>query len=866
MNSRRVSLVLVAVLVMAMSTSVLASSNPFSDVPAHHWAYDSVTKLAAVGLVEGYPDGTFGGTRTMTRYEAAMVFARALARLEALVESQVIENTAGVEERVAADVLAELDATIDELIELIEAEFAKLEVAVEDTVREEVAVQLQTVGAELLMTEEAQAVLAELVGDLMKEYLDEAKELATETLVETGVIERVVVDDVDEEVVRAIAEEVLEASLWAVNEQIAADADYVEMVVTKINDRLGRLTTKVDQIASSYVSQDQLAGELEAIENRLWDIEEEIDANADYVEMFASKTKDHLGRLTRSVDKLAADMGAVNGLIAALQGDAIGLQEALAAEVTDLSLTFNKIRNEFSAELSLLGLRVSKLERLYQDVDSRLGAVEGTVADLDAKVEGAAADIADLEAQVAEATRVKLSGFVKFGAEKTRVWTTADEEQEDIPEAVGLLGTYGPADLSQSVTFGSTLVARINDGTKASVILEGKADLPTPMETLDKYILEVVSDSPVNLFAAGTVSGYVGSRFDGNALAVKPAKGLVADIALGGWKLHALTGVRTDDGMLALGANYVVGPAFGFKLTGAALTDANLRYDKESAVAAAIFGELLGIDYDLKVALDRYAAAGGDDEEEEANILDDMLFDVNVGTELGALEVDARWTKAGAAFGTGKITSRGFINGDAATRLRLDAGAKVFGVNLNAGTYNEQDGEGENLINAVMFNADTEFKVFLPIKLSGAYGWKMGDGEENDVHTQVKVGTEIGLFGINVDGSFTYVNNYLTGDWRNPSKWTNKDISFINAGLGYAKDVSGGAQFDLGYGFELAIPRAETAEEFGNQMTHAVSAGYSFGPGMKLNLSAKRISIADLDENTPNDNVDELKAGLEFKF
>ena len=135
MNLKRMSLVLVAVLIMTMSTSVLASSNPFSDVPAHHWAYDSVTKLAAVGLVEGYPDGTFGGTRTMTRYEAAMVFARALARLEALVESQVIENTAGVEERVAADVLAELDATIDELIELIEAEFAKLEVAVEDTVR-----------------------------------------------------------------------------------------------------------------------------------------------------------------------------------------------------------------------------------------------------------------------------------------------------------------------------------------------------------------------------------------------------------------------------------------------------------------------------------------------------------------------------------------------------------------------------------------------------------------------------------------------------------------------------------------------------------------------------------------------------------
>ena len=91
MNSKKVSAVLAVILVLALSASVFAA-NPFSDVPAHHWAYDSITKLAAVGLVEGYPDGTFGGTRTMTRYEAAMVFARALARLEALVESQVVSH------------------------------------------------------------------------------------------------------------------------------------------------------------------------------------------------------------------------------------------------------------------------------------------------------------------------------------------------------------------------------------------------------------------------------------------------------------------------------------------------------------------------------------------------------------------------------------------------------------------------------------------------------------------------------------------------------------------------------------------------------------------------------------------------------
>ncbi len=71
------------VLAMAMALGVTASAyaaNPFSDVPAGHWAYDSVAKLAAAGVVDGYPDGTFGGDRLMTRYEMAQIVARAMAK------------------------------------------------------------------------------------------------------------------------------------------------------------------------------------------------------------------------------------------------------------------------------------------------------------------------------------------------------------------------------------------------------------------------------------------------------------------------------------------------------------------------------------------------------------------------------------------------------------------------------------------------------------------------------------------------------------------------------------------------------------------------------------------------------------------
>ncbi len=71
------------VLAMAMALGVTASAyaaNPFSDVPAGHWAYDSVAKLAAAGVVDGYADGAFDRDKLMTRYEMAQIVAKAMAK------------------------------------------------------------------------------------------------------------------------------------------------------------------------------------------------------------------------------------------------------------------------------------------------------------------------------------------------------------------------------------------------------------------------------------------------------------------------------------------------------------------------------------------------------------------------------------------------------------------------------------------------------------------------------------------------------------------------------------------------------------------------------------------------------------------
>ncbi len=93
------------VAVMSMGRAVFAT--PFSDVPANHWAYQYIQSLAADGVIDGYPDGKFKGDRPMTRYEMAVVVARAVAKLQ--------ENQSGVSKQDLDKLQKLIDALKDEL-------------------------------------------------------------------------------------------------------------------------------------------------------------------------------------------------------------------------------------------------------------------------------------------------------------------------------------------------------------------------------------------------------------------------------------------------------------------------------------------------------------------------------------------------------------------------------------------------------------------------------------------------------------------------------------------------------------------------------------------------------------------------------
>jgi len=115
--------VLVAFLLLAFAGMV--SAKGFDDVPKTHWAYDAVEYLASKGLVEGFPDGTYQGNKTMTRYELAMLVARAYAKMEDMMTKG---DKPGIDtESVMNDLMNEFRPELDKIRELAEANKMKID-------------------------------------------------------------------------------------------------------------------------------------------------------------------------------------------------------------------------------------------------------------------------------------------------------------------------------------------------------------------------------------------------------------------------------------------------------------------------------------------------------------------------------------------------------------------------------------------------------------------------------------------------------------------------------------------------------------------------------------------------------------------
>ncbi|MFH1429265.1 MAG: S-layer homology domain-containing protein [Candidatus Margulisiibacteriota bacterium] len=102
--------------------SAYAEDVVFSDISANHWAKQYVYKIVELGVTKGYPDGTFRGNKTVTRYEAAVFLANLATALESKINDISVSSASGGQSAVSSRLLNELKAELNAL----EAEVAVL--------------------------------------------------------------------------------------------------------------------------------------------------------------------------------------------------------------------------------------------------------------------------------------------------------------------------------------------------------------------------------------------------------------------------------------------------------------------------------------------------------------------------------------------------------------------------------------------------------------------------------------------------------------------------------------------------------------------------------------------------------------------
>ena len=89
--------VLVAFILTTLLAQPILSDESFKDVPKDHWAADSVQMIAADGVMKGYPDATFKGDKSVTRYELAVALGNMIEFIEQSLEKEVKSQKLKVE-------------------------------------------------------------------------------------------------------------------------------------------------------------------------------------------------------------------------------------------------------------------------------------------------------------------------------------------------------------------------------------------------------------------------------------------------------------------------------------------------------------------------------------------------------------------------------------------------------------------------------------------------------------------------------------------------------------------------------------------------------------------------------------------------
>lgn len=536
-------------MVWGMVAPAMANSNPFYDVPADHWAYDSVSRLAEAGLIEGYPDGSFGGSRLFTRYEMAMVFARMLARFEAHIDAKIEEGIHFRTEDLALQVNEAMEAALEALAAAIQAQSAAAEAkTVADAALERAGQVVREVLVEqggVLVSDPAFEPIAELAAEVAASIAadvaagvaaDVAASVAAEAAAEVAA--RIAAEVASQYLADATAE--MDSMLSAIHQAVAESQEVVQAALQAVEDakaQIGALPTgvKEDSAAKEIAAQALRGSELARVVARnasetakeAKELAEEArriaETRSEEASILARMARLEAGRAQRAVQQ-AINL-AENAMAAAETGAAEALR--VAQEALEVASAADAEINELFTLLEELGVDIAELqdrpaftltdeaEAAIQEIAAQLYAQR--LAALEAQADQIAAEIVALAGRAISADEAADIARRVVAVELGRVQGDIDAIEDALRATQGDVTAIERLLEEKANALGAEIDALAKEFREELALLGVRvADLEARVEGIDKDVRDIraeldrVSVSGVNIttLERGRAPGY----------------------------------------------------------------------------------------------------------------------------------------------------------------------------------------------------------------------------------------------------------------------------------------------------------------------------------------------------------------------
>ncbi len=343
----------------------ILSFGVIKDVPKSHWAYDAVVSLVKLGIISGYPDKTFRGSETVTRYQLAVSLYRTIIYLKRYI-SNSIPKTSILEKKVS-----EMSDMVSKAYKWSSENYADIS---------DINKKLSSISEKIRAAEEA--------GNLY----DEIASLKSETL---------------EKLMK------LDKDYRAHMNNLNGKVNFLENSIKDLNTRLNLVEAKLSDLSES--SQTVTEDEVEQFEKNVNDRINEIASEVTLLEIRFQENIDSLGKISKENSHV------VNGLDSRLRAVEDELENLKKSE-KDLKAEVNYLKKNFEdAASKVLKEEVENLKEKLQNecatVNASLSANEeelkGFQEKLSLKIEKLGSDVSDLKNSVSS-VKTSLKSFAKL--------------------------------------------------------------------------------------------------------------------------------------------------------------------------------------------------------------------------------------------------------------------------------------------------------------------------------------------------------------------------------------------------------------------------------------------------------------------